>query len=122
MLRIIMILDSGRERSTNLKASSEKVRANGIANVNRLLSFSLHIPPANGSKGFSLSMSKHKNMLVTGATGFLGSHLAARLLDRGDHVTALARGSRSASARSRVEGVLRDVGVSQFENLNVLES
>src|SRR5262245_41496639 len=66
-------------------------------------------------------MSKHKNILVTGATGFLGSHLAARLLGQGHHVTALARGSKAASARSRVEQVLREVGVAQFDNLDVVE-
>jgi nucleoside-diphosphate-sugar epimerase len=36
--------------------------------------------------------------LVTGATGFVGSHLAEALRRRGDEVTALARSSRKAAA------------------------
>lgn len=66
-------------------------------------------------------MSKPKGIFITGATGFLGSHLAARLLDLGNHVTALARGSKNASADARVNDVLRDVGTSRLDNLRVLE-
>ena len=47
--------------------------------------------------------------LVTGVTGFVGSHLAYRLLENGDHVLALARGSRNESPRDRVLEVLRSV-------------
>ena len=47
--------------------------------------------------------------LVTGVTGFVGSHLAYRLLEKGHRVTALARGSKSASARERVLDVLQQV-------------
>jgi thioester reductase-like protein len=73
-----------------------------------------------GSKGFSRCMS-NKNVFITGATGFLGSHLVARLLDDGYHVTALARGSKNTSPESRVKEVLQDVGVSQFANIDVVE-
>lgn len=66
-------------------------------------------------------MSAHKTVFLTGATGFLGSHLATRLLQDNCHVIALARGSRTASANERVEEVLRDVGISRFENLKVVE-
>jgi nucleoside-diphosphate-sugar epimerase len=66
-------------------------------------------------------MSVHKPVFLTGGTGFLGSHLAARLLQDGCHVTALARGSKSESPRSRVEDALRPVGVSDFQNLDVVE-
>ena len=66
-------------------------------------------------------MSKPKAVFITGATGFLGSHLAARLLDHGNHVTALARSSKNASAETRVKDVLRDVGTSRLDNLRVLE-
>jgi thioester reductase-like protein len=66
-------------------------------------------------------MSEHKNIFLTGATGFLGSHLTAHLLKEGHRVTALARSSKTASAKSRVEDVLRDVGASRFENLEVFE-
>jgi dihydroflavonol-4-reductase len=43
--------------------------------------------------------------LVTGATGFLGSHLARQLVDRGDEVRALVR---STSDRSRLDGLTID--------------
>src|SRR5437870_1977666 len=66
-------------------------------------------------------MSERKNIFLTGATGFLGSHLAARLLENGDHVSALARSSKNASAKNRVEDVLREVGTSRFENLHVFD-
>ena len=55
--------------------------------------------------------------LVTGVTGFVGSHLAYRLLEDGHHVTALARGGKNASARQRVVEVLGQVAGSS-ENLN----
>ena len=66
-------------------------------------------------------MSAPKHIFVTGATGFVGSHLAARLLDAGHFVSVLARGSKTASAEIRVREVLRDVGTSRFENLKVFE-
>jgi nucleoside-diphosphate-sugar epimerase len=66
-------------------------------------------------------MSSHKTVFVTGVTGFLGSHLAARLLRDGYRIHALARGSRNISPRTRVEEVLREVGVSEFQNLEVSE-
>jgi len=47
--------------------------------------------------------------LVTGVTGFVGSHLAYRLLESGNHVTALARGSRNQSPLDRVLEVLQQV-------------
>lgn len=65
-------------------------------------------------------MSDRKHVLVTGATGFLGSHLAECLLRTGARVTAVARGSKNVSPRQRVEEALRDAGVSTFENLQVL--
>ena len=54
-------------------------------------------------------MSKPRNVLVTGATGFVGSHLAYRFLREGSRVTVLARGSRTARARDRVLDVLARV-------------
>src|SRR5262245_9762575 len=62
-----------------------------------------------------------KTVLVTGVTGFLGSHLAARLLDEGHRVIALARGSKNASPQERVERVMRDVGSQRLGNLEVVE-
>src|SRR5882672_12725712 len=68
-----------------------------------------------------------KHVFVTGATGFVGSHLTNRLLKDGHRVTALARGSRTSPARDRVLDVLRLVSESKsssnpdLERLNVLE-
>jgi nucleoside-diphosphate-sugar epimerase len=58
-----------------------------------------------------------RRSLVTGVTGFVGSHLAYRLLEDGHHVTALARGGKSVSARHRVLEVLGQVAGTS-ENLN----
>ena len=68
-----------------------------------------------------------KHVLVTGATGFVGSHLTNRLLKDGHHVTALVRGSRTSPARDRILAVLTLVSGSDsrnnagLERLNVLE-
>ena len=66
-------------------------------------------------------MSDRENVFLTGATGFIGSHLTARLLEEGRRVKVLARSSKNADAKGRVEGILREVGVTRFENLRVLE-
>jgi thioester reductase-like protein len=66
-------------------------------------------------------MSERKNIFLTGATGFLGSHLTSKLLQQGHHVAVLARGSKSSSARDRVETVLRDIGGASVEELEVFE-
>jgi len=62
-----------------------------------------------------------KNIFLTGATGFIGSHLTSRFLKDGYHVKALARPSKNVSARERVEKVVSAAGVTRFENLHVLE-
>jgi len=68
-----------------------------------------------------------QHSLVTGVTGFVGSHLAYRLLEKGHHVTALARGGRNASARDRVIEVLSQVAGSaeglnaRLDHLDVIE-
>jgi len=66
-------------------------------------------------------MSKPKRIFITGATGFLGSHVAARLLEIGHYVTALARGSKASSAAARIKDVLRDVGAVRLDHLRVFE-
>jgi len=58
-------------------------------------------------------MSGRKRAFVTGATGFVGSHLAWKLLQEDYSVTVLARGSRATSARDRVVGVLKRVAESE---------
>src|SRR5262245_42477646 len=50
-----------------------------------------------------------ETVLVTGVTGFLGSHLTCRLLERGHHVVALARGNRTVSGRDRALETLATV-------------
>lgn len=55
-------------------------------------------------------------VLVTGATGFLGSHLVHRLLRAGVRVVALARGSRTDSAEARVRQTVSDVCNDSAEN------
>jgi thioester reductase-like protein len=65
-------------------------------------------------------MSERK-VFVTGATGFIGSHLTHRLLSGGRHVIALARGSKALSAEARVQEVLNNVGPADLTRLEVLE-
>ncbi len=48
--------------------------------------------------------------LLTGATGFLGSHLLQDALASGCDVAVLVRRGRSGSAQSRVEGLLEQFG------------
>jgi len=72
-------------------------------------------------------MPGRKHAFVTGATGFVGSHLTCRLLKDGYRVTVLARGSRTAPALDRILDVLGLVLESkaqlngQLERLTVLE-
>ncbi|NLF39614.1 SDR family oxidoreductase [bacterium] len=49
----------------------------------------------------------NRTILLTGGTGFLGSHLGYQFLKRGGRVIYLARGNRGHSARQRVELLLR---------------
>ena len=66
-------------------------------------------------------MPESKTIFVTGATGFLGSHLTYRLMEQGHHVGVLARGSKSASANQRVEEVLNQLGKVNYERLHVFD-
>lgn len=52
------------------------------------------------------------NVLVTGATGFIGSHAVVRLLERGHRVTAVARNAERAAAspwHGRAEFIAADI-------------
>ncbi len=64
-----------------------------------------------------------KTFLVTGGTGFLGSHLAVRLLAYGHRVFLLARGRKGDSAVARVRRLLDwfDVDDGTRSMLEVLE-
>ena len=66
-------------------------------------------------------MPEHKRIFLTGATGFLGSHLAGHFLSDGYVVSVLARGSKTGSARDRVETVLQDIGSVPLDRLTVFE-
>ena len=50
-------------------------------------------------------------VLVTGAAGFLGHHVVARLLATGRDCVALVRGSSDAEASGRMLALLRQLGV-----------
>jgi nucleoside-diphosphate-sugar epimerase len=64
-----------------------------------------------------------KTFLITGGTGFLGSHIAVRLLAEGHRILLLARGQKQHSARERVRRLLDwfKVEESQRSRLEVLE-
>jgi nucleoside-diphosphate-sugar epimerase len=53
-----------------------------------------------------MASSKAQPFVLTGATGFLGSHLMAALLERGERVVVLGRGSGGKSLDSRVRELL----------------
>lgn len=65
----------------------------------------------------------HSTILITGGTGFLGSHIAVRLLDHGHRILLLARGRPRISAQCRVASLLDWFGVPQSRRsgLEVLE-
>jgi thioester reductase-like protein len=62
-----------------------------------------------------------KRILITGATGFLGSHLAYDLLVRGHNVVALVRPSDSESPADRIRRVLGQVPSDPAEANTVLD-
>ena len=54
---------------------------------------------------------RDSRILITGGTGFLGSHIAARLLDAGFKISLLARSSPEADAAERVHRILSWHGI-----------
>ncbi len=68
-----------------------------------------------------------KRIFLTGATGFLGSHLCEALLRNGHHVTTLARASKTETAHERVTATLGRVArtdeslESRLDRLEVVE-
>ncbi len=66
---------------------------------------------------------KQQTFLVTGGTGFLGSHVAVGLLSRGHRVLVLARERENASASQRMDRLLNWFGLrkDQRKDLKVLQ-
>ena len=62
---------------------------------------------------------KSSRIFITGGTGFLGSHVAAGLLDKGYSVVLLARSKKGLSAEERVRRLLGWHGVEQAKRRNV---
>jgi nucleoside-diphosphate-sugar epimerase len=58
-------------------------------------------------------------ILITGATGFLGSHIFARLIERGEEVFLVARPTKGATAGERVRRLLDWHGVKPAQRRNV---
>jgi nucleoside-diphosphate-sugar epimerase len=56
---------------------------------------------------------RSSRILVTGATGFLGSHIAAALLRAGYRVAVLARATKALSARARIERLADWLGLDE---------
>ncbi len=53
-----------------------------------------------------MAKNSSQTFVLTGATGFLGSHLMASLLRRGDRVVVLGRGSAAESLGARIDKLL----------------
>src|SRR5258708_24783440 len=64
--------------------------------------------PSFGSWRFNRDLTAMAKVLVTGGAGFIGAHLVARLVARGDEVIVLDNMKRGRP--ERVEGLLRGGG------------
>ena len=71
----------------------------------------------------SRRMAKKTRFLITGATGFLGSHLFIALCEKGYHVTLLCRPTGNTSAHERVSAILEWFGraLSSYPTLSIVE-
>jgi thioester reductase-like protein len=58
-------------------------------------------------------------ILITGGTGFLGSHISARLIERGEKVILVARAKKGVTAGERVSRLLDWHGVKPAQRRNV---
>lgn len=56
--------------------------------------------------GFAADPGGKRAFVLTGATGFLGGHLMAALLERGDRVVVLGRPAKGRSLEDRISGFL----------------
>jgi len=68
-------------------------------------------------------LARSSRILITGATGFLGSHIAVTLLQQGYRLSLLARPKKQVSAEKRVGQILDWFGVDSAlrKNLRVME-
>ncbi|MBP1598572.1 MAG: oxidoreductase, family [Acidobacteria bacterium] len=66
---------------------------------------------------------RNSRLLITGGTGFLGSHIAARLLQDGFEITLLARPSPEATAEQRVQRIMdwHDIPADTRRRLHVVQ-
>lgn len=67
--------------------------------------------PRKPQKCYHLNM--RKTYLLTGGTGFLGSRLSFELIKRGNRVIFLGRSKNGQGIKSRIEGVLKELGCYQ---------
>lgn len=58
-----------------------------------------------------------KTFLLTGATGFLGSHIMAGLLIKGKNVVIVGRSAGSESLKDRIKKLLHWFGIEELEDL-----
>jgi nucleoside-diphosphate-sugar epimerase len=71
-------------------------------------------------KGCSLMMDVKNiddSFVLTGATGFLGSHIMAKLLLEGKKVIVLGRASRNISLKNRIGKLLKWFGIEHLEHM-----
>jgi nucleoside-diphosphate-sugar epimerase len=71
----------------------------------------------------SRRIDKKSHFLVTGPTGFLGSHLFIALCEKGYHVALLCRPTRNMPAHERVNAILEWFGktLSSYPTLSIVE-
>ena len=61
---------------------------------------------SSGDSGKGPARNRERAFVLTGATGFLGGHLMAALLERGDRLVVLGRPSKGVSLEKRISGFL----------------
>lgn len=66
---------------------------------------------SDGESGTPANRGRERTFVLTGATGFLGGHLMAALLERGDRLFVLGRPSKGVSLDERITGFLDWLGL-----------
>ncbi len=64
-----------------------------------------------------IKIKNNEKYLLTGATGFLGSHIMAELLLKGKKVVITGRASKNESLKERIQILLQWFGVKHIEEL-----